>query len=420
MISRFNLPDDYEIRNASRHKDTEKIIDLCCQTWGEEGRSYVESVILNHPRMKKDDQFMMIDKTTDTLCSCLCRLPDQWNLEGLEIQVDHMEFVNTLPQHRGKGFIHILNAKFNERSEEHDSVIQVISGVPYFYHKLGYEYAADAYGGRTIIKELIPKLPDESNEPVTIEQVGKNKFKEYVDYRRKMFTGLLTRTVDVKDYDYMSFNDMPTRDSIMFYLVMNNNRTVGIFWLRISNDCVEMDDLYLDDVTHLNTVLRFAKDFVFNIGPVPLIVRPAAQVVIDHLLEHTGGSRFQRKQAWYVRIPNLKKLIIQMIPLLNTRLRESIYSHHSGHLKISTYQEALQLSIEQGNIVSIDTLDISISREWGCDLYLPPQTVPRLMMGYMTLSELENYHNDVIIRSNLRNLINVIFPKVRARALWSP
>jgi len=420
MISRVDLPEGFEIRSVSNHEDVEKIIELCCQTWGEEGRAFVESVILNHPRMKNDDHFMIINKATNALCSCMCCLPDMWSLEGLEIPVDHMEFVNTHPEHRGKGFIHLLNTEYNERSKKQDSLIQIVSGLPYFYSLLGYEYAAEAYGGRTIIKELVPKLPDESDEPVIIERVSKNGFREYVDYRRKMFTGVLTRVVDIEDNDYLCFSDPPARDSIMFYLVKTADRTVGIFWLRISKDCVEMDDLCLDDVAHLNSVLRFAKDFVSNIGPVPFVVRPAMQEVIEHLLEHTGGSRFQRRQAWYVRIPNLGKLISHMLPLLNARLSESIYKQHSGRLRISTYQEAFHLSIEQGRITSLDSLDISTSREWECDLYLPPQAVPRLVMGYMTLDELERYHNEVLVRSTVRKLINVIFPKVRARALWSP
>ncbi|MGY5876006.1 MAG: GNAT family N-acetyltransferase [Candidatus Thorarchaeota archaeon] len=420
MKSKIDLPDGFETRSPSDHYDIERIIELCCQTWGEEGRPFIEAVILNHPRLQYTDHFMRIEKTTGTLCSYLCCLPDHWTIEGLEIPVDHMEFVNTHPEHVGKGFIHLLNRNFNERSKEQGSVIQIVSGVPYFYRQLGYEYAAEAYGGRTIVRELIPRLPSESQEPVVIEQVNKNTISEYVDYRRKSFTGLLTRTVKVEDYDYLSFSATPTRDSITFYLVKSAEHTVGIFWLRISNNYVEMDDLYLEDTAHLNTILRFAVDFVTELGPMPLVVRPAAQELVDCLLEHTGGSKFQREQAWYIRIPDIEKFILHMIPLLEIRLGRSIYKKYTGRLRLSTYREVYHFTIEQGRINSLDSLDISVSREWECDLYLPPNAVPRLLMGYMTLDELERYDNDVLVRSSYRQLIDVMFPKVRTRALWSP
>jgi hypothetical protein len=57
MISRVDLPEGFEIRSVSNNEDVGKIIELCCQTWGEEGRPFVESVILNHSGMKNDGKF---------------------------------------------------------------------------------------------------------------------------------------------------------------------------------------------------------------------------------------------------------------------------------------------------------------------------------------------------------------------------
>ena len=168
MKSKIDLPTDFEILNSSTQEDTQTIIDLCCKTWGEETRLFIEAVIRNHPRMAKEDQFMIIDKKGKKTCSCLVLLPDVWSLEGVEFPVSHMEFVNTHPEYQGKGFIHQLNVRFNERSDERGCGIQVVSGEPYFYRLLGYEYAAEAYGGFTIIRELIPKLADGQNETVRI------------------------------------------------------------------------------------------------------------------------------------------------------------------------------------------------------------------------------------------------------------
>ena len=420
MESKIDLPQGFEMVNSTNPEDTQTIIDLCCHTWGEETRPFIEAVIRKHPRMAKEDQFMIIDKTLNKTCSCLLLLPDVWSLEGVQIPISHMEFVSTHPEYQGKGFIHQLNTRFNERSDELGSIIQVVSGLPYFYRLLGYEYAAEAYGGFTIIRELIPNLADGQEEPVRIRPVSHNEFGEYVEYRGKVFDGVLSRMLHLEDYDYLCFSEEPVAESIVFYLVEKNDNIVGMFWLRESNGCLEMDDLYLEEASHLNTVLRFAKGFINNLKPIPLVIRPAVQEVVDFLLEHVGGSKFQRKQAWYVRIPDFSRFMLHILPLLTVRLSHSMYNQYSGHLRISTYQEAFQLNIEHGHITSFDSIDISVSREWRCDLYITPEAAPQLVLGYMTVDELEKYDNHIRVRSSRRKLIRILFPKVRARGLWSP
>ena len=78
MKSKIDLPTDFEILNSSTQEDTQTIIDLCCKTWGEETRLFIEAVIRNHPRMAKEDQFMIIDKKGKKTCTCLVLLPDVW------------------------------------------------------------------------------------------------------------------------------------------------------------------------------------------------------------------------------------------------------------------------------------------------------------------------------------------------------
>src|SRR4030095_1064110 len=58
--------------------------------------------------------------------------------------------------------------------------------------------------------------------------------------------------------------------------------------------------------------------------------------------------------AWYVRVPDLPRLIRRIAPTLERRLAESIASGFSGELKLNFYRAGLRLAFEQGRLVAAE------------------------------------------------------------------
>jgi predicted N-acetyltransferase YhbS len=366
-----------------------------------------------HPTYPLRDSFLVKDSTTGKVVSYLGLARYRCNFEGTEIPYGQMEIVGTLPEYRNKGLIRYLNEAFEQRAAEYGLPFLVIAGIPYFYRQFGYEYAISFLRTLQLSTETIGALKSGEKEPVRIQKVTKSIFPQFLTCREQSNQYLdLYRVMSPKDFDYTAKGGLDGELGIEYYLVKKGKKAVGSFFISTEWGRLEIHDLWLADLTHLHSVLRWAK-IKAQKRNLPLNVSYPSRPGLVEVLERTFRSSFTKGYAWYVRIPSVKFYLQTIRPVLEQRLAKSDLCGYSGILQISCFRIGYEFKFKQGKLVTVNHLDQTKLQER--KLAIPPLVINQLLLGYCTLAELMANYPDVLVEASAIPLINVLFPKIRAK-----
>ena len=111
--------------------------------------------------------FLIVEETsTGRIVSAMCLIPQTWSYEGIEFGVGRPELVGTLPEFRVRGLIRTQFEQVHKWSAERGLMVQVITGIRYYYRQFGYEYALNL--NRWHMGSIVPKLKNGEQEKYTI------------------------------------------------------------------------------------------------------------------------------------------------------------------------------------------------------------------------------------------------------------
>src|SRR5713226_10333243 len=167
------------IQRWSTVEDTENIAQLCGMVFRdrEDEPINIHAVVSarrhmsgDFPLMGPGDYAVIEDtrKAGNPLVACTCLWRQEWEYEGIAFGVGQPEYVVTLPEYRNRGLIRALFEMLHTRSEAEGHLVQVITGISYFYRQFGYEYALELDGRRVTYLSLIPKAEASTPEPYTL------------------------------------------------------------------------------------------------------------------------------------------------------------------------------------------------------------------------------------------------------------
>ena len=122
----------------------------------------------NHPTTQAEDFTIVENIKTGEIVSTLCLIGQTWNYDGIPFQVGRPELVGTHEDYRRRGLVRKQFDVVHQWSEQRGQVMQIITGIPWFYRQFGYEMAVNLGGRRQGFLEHIPALKDEEEEPLTI------------------------------------------------------------------------------------------------------------------------------------------------------------------------------------------------------------------------------------------------------------
>ncbi len=365
-----------------------------------------------HPDFPLTDNFVVYDTNKGKIAAYLCLFRSTCILNGTEFTIGHMEIVGTHPDYRNQGLIRWLNEAFEERVAEYGLPLLVIAGIPFFYRIFGYEYAIPLGGTLPVPSEAIPALKKGEKEPVTITKVTAKSFPLYLKCRDKGNAYLdFYRKLTLKDYGYLSKGKLGEAVAIELYLVKEGKRAVGSFHILVAWGNVEIRELWLEDAKYIPSILRFAKKITIKMSKPLHIEKPSKDSLIPYL-ERISGSCFGKAYAWYVRIPSIKRFLLTIRPVLETRLANSEFKMWTGRLRLSCYREGYELVFRKGKLVEVRHLERKEVKDM--DVQIPPLVANQLLMGYRTFGELSQIYPDVLGNSLKIPLVEVLFPKIRA------
>jgi N-acetylglutamate synthase-like GNAT family acetyltransferase len=408
-----DLGDSHIMRNASR-EDIPALLEHFKTVHGEGVVDQLKAMLEHYPRFSWEDSFIIENSISGEVVSCVILLENAWVLDGVQVPSVEMEAVGTLNSHRNRGYIRMLNEKFEERATQHHPMIQTVAGIPHFYRNFGYEYAANLGGGYNVNPSLIPKLPDSEEEPVTFKPVTSGNFKEFLRYReihlpRKTWL----RKIRLEDAAYLIYETTsPQQEAFYFYLVKEKEKTVGVFFLARWENRLDIIELYLDNHQYVDAVLRFALARAQEWNDIPVRVTSPNQKQIREYVSARTQVREIAAYAWCIKIPSVPGFIETISPLFSDRLRDTEFKHFTGELTVMTYKEGFSLAFENGTFKGVTENEEKDPRNY--NLRIPMDSLTRLLMGYETLDELMIHEPDVQCAAVMKPFVRVLFPKLEA------
>ncbi|MFX1319649.1 MAG: GNAT family N-acetyltransferase [Promethearchaeota archaeon] len=412
----YDQLDDSFILRTGTESDIKAIKKHVLAVHGKKGLPMIDRLFRLHPNFPPSDNFLIEDSKTGEIVAYFCLKLDTGILGGQKISVGQMEIVGTLKEFRNRGLIRKLNEAFDQRVEEYKLPLVIIAGIPYYYRKLGYEYAIQMGGSLTIPLELIPPLKKGEIEPITIEEVTTSTFPKYLKIRGKCTSYLdLYRNITQEEYPYLSTGRLGDEAVYKFNLVRQNQEIVGIFILSIGWGALEVVELWVENLNHLVPLLRFWKTLAKR-KRLPLRIHFPSRPGIVQALESISRSKFGRPYAWYVKIPSIKRFIEAIKPVIEYRIANSDFKGLSDSIRISWYHEGIELVFKDGIFHSINPIPRAEIKDM--NVAVPFPVIYQLLLGYRTIDELHRIFPDAGGDATKTPIIRQIFPKLAA--IWAP
>ncbi len=379
--------------------------------------SLTNQLLDHYPDFSLRDNFVVVDtKQNSKVIAWLCLLRKTCVFEDVKISYGQMDMVGTQKEYRNRGLIRQLSKVLEQRAAEYDLPFLVVLGIPYYYKRLGYEYAIVLEESIRIPTERVPPLLENEKEIFIIEKVNDvPTFQTYLKIRAKRNVHLdLYQQIQVSAFQFYSYLNLEENDEVRhFYLVKKDAKIIGNFYLVIRFGYLRIRECYVEDMTAIPAILRFAKRLAHKYT-LPLTINKPAQDALIPYLEEIAGTKLTDPYAWYVKIPSFKTFLEHISSVLEKRLQKSLYKELDAIITISYYKAGIKLTFQGGKLSSLTELSIADmqSSNQPIDLYIPPNNFTQLLMGYRTLDTFDEF--DVSSAGKKRYLLKILFPKVKA------
>lgn len=377
-----------------------------------------------HPTLVPSDFTIVEETATGKIVSTLCLIPQTWTFDGIEFGVGRPELVCTLPKFRKRGLVRVQMEEVHKWSEDRGHLVQVITGIPYFYRQFGYDMALNLAGARRGFEPHVSVLKDGEAELFSIRPAvdGDVDFilKTYESHEREQAISC-KRTPEIVRYEIFGKSTMNINRYEKMIIEDSAGERVGFFehsielwfggvacvyfalvdkasWMAVSPSVVRY--LWKKGAEYAERDSTPRTSFGFNLGE----QHPVYEVLDDKL------PALRKTYAFYIRVPDVPAFLNHVKPALEKRLSESVAVGYSGELKVGFYTGGFRMVFEKGRITLIDPLTHSASIE--VDVNFPDLTFLHILFGHRSFVELRHAFTDCYEMNNTaRVLMNALFPK---------
>jgi hypothetical protein len=375
-----------------------------------------------HATFQPGDFTIVEETSAGRIVSSLNLIPQTWSYEGIEFGVGRPELVGTLPEFRSRGLVSLQFEEVHRWSAERGQLVQAITGIPYYYHRFGYEFALNLNGWR--MGSIVPKLPEGETEKYVIRPAQEKDIPFLVSTyergsQRSMIRAKWTAEhwhnnlfeLSEENFQRLEFRIIERADSgepagyfgQTWSLGMTGARAFhyelapGFSWLEVSPCVVRY--MWEKGQEYAKRDNRTCTTFSFLLGA-------------DHPVYTALGntlSRVNPPYAWYIRVPDLLGFLNHIQPALEQRLAESIASGHTGEYLICMYPKGIKLILEKGRIMFENWKPEHADHG---DAGFPMLTFLQILFGYRSFEELKHAFPDCWWSDeSSRVILSTLFPK---------
>ncbi|MEU4421783.1 GNAT family N-acetyltransferase [Actinoplanes sp. NPDC024001] len=385
--------------------------------------AWVEDLLDGHPTVTPDDFLVAEDTATGRPAASLVALRQEWDLAGVRLPVVQVELVGTTPQHRGNRLTERLFAALHQRCDEGGVLVQMIEGIPYFYRRLGYEYALANDGAPSVPATAL--AAGEGHASVRPAAVTDAEALAKIDLRLTEGTAL-TCPRDAATWRYEIAGrrpgDLARREvavlddgtGVRGYLVHSARLSGAGELVVFAAGCADPGDW----PAAARAMLGYAGGRHAAAGEftgLRLLLDP------EHPLARFGPPGVPaRQRGWYVRIGDPAGLLGHLLPVLRERWQAAGLRWPEPALTIDLYGRAARLEFTAGELTAVRAVPgvVSPATDPAVHAAVPPGALPQLALGHRTVAQVLDTWPDFLLRDRLtEQFLTAAFPRVPVR-VW--
>jgi len=370
--------------------------------------TFIRQVFLGYPRKSENLWLYIKDNKENKLVSSICLAPLEWQIEDIILPVCEMEFVGTLEQYRGKRFIKILNELYENIMNQNGYILSVITGIPYFYRTLGYEYVSSLDDRITIPAS---RIPEKKYESINIRKANSNDIpfieSKYTQFHRNFY---IFNRFDPECFKFKYLKDQFNSEVRSTYIFDEAGVPNNYFSFGLSYDNRNYE-IYSPDLNkrEMITLLQFIKTMGnYNENDIITLSISEHSPVFRYIIS-LGGTPVST-YGWQVKIPNLEKFFKLIKKIIENRVKHSEFKGLTKAIRISNYIDTIELDFDNGKIKNIE-----IEKEYQnpkiTDLSIPEALLFKLLLGDRNTDEINYIIKDALVNISSKLLIEIMFPK---------
>lgn len=386
-------------------------------------RGWVREIVRgDHPTMQAGDFTIVTDdEAGGRIASSVCLISQTWAYAGIPFEVGRPELVSTDPAYRRRGLVRAQFDAIHARSQARGELVQVITGIAWYYRQFGYEMTVANGGSCRWQWFRIPQRKPGETAVYKLRPAVTGDF-ELIDTLYKLHCShqMVVRLRSREEWLY----ELPWKK---FWVVEDlNGEPVGYAEARVDEDgdepemvnSLKVEELAVlpghslqavgvflgqelqSQINELNkTRPKPLTGLVLNLGP-----NHPAYAALGDMLE-----KYRPAWALYVRIPDLPAFLRKIAPALEARLAASVMSGYSGVLRLNLYKEQIALTFERGKLVEVGTYTRADLEDG--DANFPELTFLHVLLGHRSLDELNYIYPDCYAKPWAAVLLAILFPK---------
>ncbi len=399
---------------------------------GEEGKIVAWTADLmngSHPTTQLED-FLIVETEEGEIVSSTCLVPQVWLYEDVEIKVGRPELVGTDEKWRKKGLVREQFKVLHEMSAKNGDLMQVITGIPWYYRMFGYTHAVDLGGSRlydwnrpgNLRKIAIEDEKFEWRRPTSADIPF---LQTYYAQHGKDYLLNSQRSAEQWEYELNGRSDNSIYNKEFWLITKKDGIPVGYLGYVIWPVGVTINELGCEPTQSMREFGLYATRAIHrHISQIIEDKKTAGEesninkrLILyfgqDHAIYRALGNQAGKQTnsyAWYIRIPDIPAFLKQIQPVLERRLAKSVMVGHSGPFKINMYEEKLELVFENGKITEMRPYETKIMQ--GGDMVCTRPEFIQLICGHRSFQELNHVRVDCNGNAEAFVLMDILFPKI--------
>ncbi|MBM7489507.1 hypothetical protein JOD64_000729 [Micromonospora luteifusca] len=353
--------------------------------------AWVDDLLDGHPSAVPDDFLVAEDTVTGRPAASLVGLRQNWSLAGVQLPVAQVELVGTAPEHRGKRLTEHLFAALHHRYALDGVPVQVIEGIPYFYRRLGYDYALAKDGACSMPSFALPGTGQDQSDTrfgaMTVRPATVADADALADIDRRLADGnalVCRRDATVWRYEIAGRRraDIARRvvavlvhdADVLGYLASGARLSAAGELVVVAAACKPPADWPRAAAAMHAHLGHVGRQYEASAGHPFTAVRPILDP--EHPLARLGPPGIPRRpRGWYVHTRDPVELLARLLPLLRERWRVAGLRWHEPALTIDTYGRAARLEFTDGELSAVTALRgaVSPATDPGTHAAIPPR-----------------------------------------------
>jgi hypothetical protein len=384
-----------------------------------------------HPTFQTGDFLLVEDLAAGKIVSSLCTISQTWAMEGISFGVGRPELVGTDPEYRNRGLVRAQFEVVHEWSRQRGELIQVITGIPFYYRQFGYEMTLELSGGRVGFEPNLPLLKNGEEEKYRFRPVDEADLPWMVTlYQQECTRSMVSAVRDLAMMRHEVFENSAENVNRLEFRVIETpaGQPVG-YIAHPGNVWGTMQSLYHYTLQPGASYLDVTPSVIRYLWATGMENAPKREKTLksyafwfgtDHPSYVVASGQLplvRNAYAFYVRVPDLPAFLRRIAPALEKRLANSSCPGYTGELKISFYRGGVRLVFEKGVLAAVEDWRPAVKTDEGAAAF-PNLTFLQLLFGYRSLAEIRYAFPDCHANDEARALLEALFPK-KASRVWS-